>query len=260
MRSTLFIFSLALLISCNSSSKEDPNKAMDDTARMDNPPPAAPAPIETTRIAAADIPASIKVKGKVQDAWKWNDNLGENILITTYVAPYDDKEKNKFGEEGQTAEIHAYHYAKKVDAFEEVWALDEEEKSCPFDITSQFIPNSTTVTDLDKNGIAEIKLQYALACRSDVSPAAMKLVIYENGVKYGLNGLMWLKYSPEFKFTVTEKDVNLDGQPELKDESEAMLRSFGRYDNEKQFGMAPPEFLTYARKEWIKYVIEKMGE
>lgn len=58
---------------------------MDDTARMNDPNYVVN--ISTTKLAVADIPASIKIKGQVQEAWKWNDNLGENIFITSYVLP-----------------------------------------------------------------------------------------------------------------------------------------------------------------------------
>ena len=85
-------------------------------------------------------------------------------------------------------------------------------------------------------------------------------MIYENGEKYSLSGLMWLPYSPDFKYDVTEKDVNLENVPKLKDETEEMLRSFGRYQSEKDFTKAPSEFLTFARSEWLKYSKEKMGE
>lgn len=133
-------------------------------------------------------------------------------------------------------------------------------KYCPVDVTCNFIPGSTAVTDLDKDGIAETKVQYSVACRGDVSPATMKMIMYENGVKYTLRGNMWLAYSPDFKYTVTEKDVNMESSPKLKEESDEMLRSFGRYETEKEFAAAPPEFLPYARREWLKYNKEKMGE
>ncbi len=229
---------------------------MDDTARMDKP--ATAVTIAAVKITAAEIPASIKVNGTVQEAWKWNDNLGENILITSYVAPHDDKSKN--GEEGQSAEVHAFHYAKKEGDYTQVWMMNDAEKNCPVDVTCNFIPGSTTVTDLDKDGIAETKLQYSVACRGDVSPATMKLMMYENGVKYTLRGSMWLAYSPDLKYTVTEKDVNLESSPKLKEESDEMLRSFGRYETEKEFATASPAFLPYARSEWLKYNKEKMGE
>ena len=141
-----------------------------------------------------------------------------------------------------------------------MWQLDDAEKSCPFDITCGFIPGSATVTDLDKDGMADVKVQYSLACRSDVSPATMKLNIHEGNEEYLLKGFMWLPYSPDFLYTVTEKDVNLESSPKLKEESDEMLRTFGRYESEKGFDKAPPEFLTFARSEWLKYSKEKMGE
>lgn len=232
--------------------------AMDDTARMDNPPTNTTAvSITPLKVTAADIPASIKIKGTVQEVWKWSDNLGENLLITSSVAPHDEKSKD--GEEGQSAEIHAFHYAKKDGDYTQVWMMNDAEKLCPVDITCDFIPASTTVTDMDKNGIAEIKVQYSIACRGDVSPATMKLIMYENGVKHALRGNMWIAYSPDLKFTVTENDVNLETAPKIKNEDE-LLRTFGRYENEKEFASAPPEFLNYARSEWLKYVKEKIGE
>lgn len=259
MRVFLITLFAASLFSCNSSSKKDPNKAMDDTARMDNPPTnAATVSIAPIKITVSDIPATIKVKGSVQEAWKWNDNLGENILITSFVAPHDEKSKD--GEEGQSAEIHAFHYAKKDGDYTQVWMMNDAVKLCPVDITCDFIPGSVTVTDLDKDGIAEIKVQYSVACRGDVSPATMKLIMYENGIKYALRGNMWIPYSPDLKYSVTEKDVNMESSPKLKEESDEMLRSFGRYESEKEFANAPPEFLTFARNEWLKYNKEKMGE
>jgi hypothetical protein len=141
------------LLSCNSSAKKPGSReSMDDTARVNDP--AYVVNISVTKLALTDIPASIKIKGQVQEALKWQDNLGENIFITSYVLPYDDKQKSEYGEEGQTAELHAVHYAKKEAGYVQVWAINEEERSCPFDLTCNFVPGSTTVTDLDRDGIA----------------------------------------------------------------------------------------------------------
>ncbi len=235
---------------------------MDDTARMRNPPVSTQpvAVINAVKISPADIPSSIKIKGKIQEAWQWTDSLGDNILVTAYVAPYNEKNKKDYGDDARTAELHAVHYAQKHGKYVPVSLLDDAEKGCPFDITCDFIPGSTTITDLDKDGIAETKLQYSMACRSDVSPAVMKLVMYENGIKHTLQGNRWLAYSPDFKFTVTEKNANLESSTKLKDETDEMLRTFGRYKNEKEFANASPEFIVYARKEWIKHVMEKIGE
>lgn len=208
-------------------------------------------------LTAEQMPASIKINGKLQEAWQWTDKSGENILVTSYTQPYDDKGKNEYGEEGQTAELHAAQYVKKGESYELVWKNDDTEKSCPFDITCEFIKGATTVTDLDKDGIAEATIQYRMACRSDVSPAQMKLFLYEGAEKYFLKGLSWLKSSPEDSLTVTEKDANLETLPGYNKTEEEYMKTFGRYESEKGFVEAPPEFLIYARQQWVKFVKER---
>ncbi|NOT49661.1 MAG: hypothetical protein HOP10_00115 [Chitinophagaceae bacterium] len=208
-------------------------------------------------MSAEKLPSSLPIKGKFHEAWQWTDKSGENILVTSYVEPYDDKEKNEFGEEGQTAELHAAQYVKKDTGYVLVWKNDGGVKACPFDITNEFIKDAITVTDLDKDSLLEVTVAYRTACRSDVSPSNMKLIIYEGTSKYSLNGYSWLRSSPEDSFTVTEKDVNLETLPNFKPDEDFMMLP-GRYESEKGFASAPTEFLIYARQQWMKFVKERM--
>ena len=99
MRVLIFICLLYLFTACNSSTsgKED-GKSMDDTTgkdlHADNNSPAIK--FEPVKITAAQLPAYIKFRGKLNEAWQWTDKLGENIFITSFMEPYDDKEKNKW--------------------------------------------------------------------------------------------------------------------------------------------------------------------
>jgi hypothetical protein len=260
MRLLVLVFFAVSFINCNSSSKKDPNQAMDDTARMDHPPVRPlPAEIKPVKIPVDAIPSAIQIKGTVQEAWQWTDSLGDNIFVTSGIAPHAIKDE--YGDEAQSASLHAYHFTKKMSSdYRQLWVLNEVEKACSLDLTCGFSPGSATITDLDKDGIAETTIQYSLACRGDVSPATHKLVMYEDGTKYSLLGYTWIAYGPDLKFAVTEKDVNLDGAPKLKDENDEMLRTFGRYENEKEFAAAPAVFLSHARSQWIQHVREKMGE
>lgn len=233
---------------------------MDDTARMDNPPATDRTFMLVEKVDIASLPASIKINGTASEVWKWFDSLGENILVLSSIAPDDDKQKNGYEEEGQTAKIHATHFIKKNDKYENVWQMNDEEKACPFDITCRFISGSTTITDLNNNGFAEIKVQYVTACRSDVSPARMNLTMREKGIDYGLRGYSWIAFSPELKFNVTEANANLELEPRLRDEMDELIRQMGRYESERQFTNAPSEFLSFAKKEWVKYAKENMGE
>lgn len=254
MKSLLLVTSIVLLAACNSSSKKDPGQEMDDTARMDYP-PVTVAKIEPLKGTAGDIPAALKLKGTVTEVWKWNDNTGENLLVLTNVAPYDDPQKNQYGEDGQTAELHAFHYARNGGEYEQVWMMSDAEKACPFDITCHFIKDAVTITDLDADGLAEIKLQYRITCRSDVSPATTKLIMYEGKNKYALRGLSWYGMG-EAGFDITESNACLETLPGFKGNDDDLVKTFGRYESEKEFANAPPEFLSHARYHWIRFVKE----
>jgi hypothetical protein len=207
------------------------------------------------RIASGEIPKDIKFRGQLHEAWKWSDRIGENILITSLLKPY---KPSKFieNEDEKTSQSYAYHFIKKDTIYKLRWSLTDAVNNCPFDVTLEFINNSFTITDLDSDSIAETKLQYKIVCRSDVSPVGMKLIMREDSVKYALRGLMWLKQGPEHEFEITENDISLENLPKPKDEWEQYSQLPGRYDTDKDFKKAPPAFLNYARKEWLKYVKE----
>lgn len=244
----LFVACLAaFLFSCRSSDKKNGNADNIDSAYINN---------SLVSVTTADLPPSIKVSGKLIEAWQWTDKSGENILITSFVEPYDDKEKNEYDEEGKTSILYAVHYVKKEDNYELLWKNEDVEKSCPFDMTCEYLKGSTTITDLDNNGVAETTIQYKLACRSDVSPAEMKLIMHEGTVSYSLKGICWVKVYEKDRFAITEKDVNLETLPGYKKTEDEYLKTFGRYQSEKGFDGAPPEFLDHARRQWIKFAVE----
>lgn len=246
---------LAALMSCNSSGKKDKNSTEKDSTNT-NTAEQQVVPIEPTKGTAADVPANIKVTGTLQEVWKWKDKIGDNLLITSSVLPYQDKNKNEYGEEVFTGELYAAHYAGTNGNYQLIWSISEAEKACPFDVTCEFIRDAIAITDLDADQLAEVTVQYKLACRSDVSPAIMKLVLYEGGTKYGLQGLMWLATSPDDTFNVTENDANLEKLAGYKGTEEEYMKTFGRYETEKEFLEAPPEFLSHARKRWMLFVKE----
>ncbi len=258
MRTILISCCCIFLFACNNSStKKVENKESKDSTVVSQPVPVAIKPVQLT---AAQIPASVTYKGKLEEAWQWNDKLGDNIFITSLVGTYDEKIKNENDEIPRTAELYALHYVKKDGGYTLLWTTSDSIKTCEFDVTCKFLKGGTTVTDLDKNGIAETKFLYATACRSDVSPSYMKLIMYENKVQYTLGGSMWLPYSSDLKYEVTEENVDLEKSPKKSDEMEELVRTMGRYETEKDFAAAPPSFLPYARSEWLKYSKEKLEE
>jgi hypothetical protein len=207
------------------------------------------------KISSRKLSTSIKYKGKLKEAWQWKDSLGMNFLLfsVTDVSWGPDEDE-------QTIQLFAYHYCKKDSQFQLLWKLNDIVKECPVDIVAEFIKGSTAITDLDSNGIAETTLIYKLACRGDVSPANMKLIMHEDSVKYALRGTMWSPYGNgdtiRSEMQVTEKDVNLEKLPGYKGTDEEYYKLFGRYQTEKDFTNAPKEFLAFARSQWLRYVKE----
>lgn len=218
---------------------------------------AAQADPSITKITAFELPKSIKFKGRLQEGWKWKDKSGENILLTSLVSTYKDRLPDPgTGDDSYSAELHAFHFVKKDSGYKLLWKISDAEKICPFDLTVEFIKGSIKITDLDKDGISETTVQYKLSCRSDVSPAQMKLIMHEDTVKYALRGTMWIKASEEDKFEVTEQNVNLETWKEYKGTEDEWEKLYGRYQTEKDFIVAPKEFLIFARRQWLRYAKE----
>ncbi|MCG2614717.1 hypothetical protein LZZ85_10515 [Terrimonas sp. NA20] len=205
------------------------------------------------RLKAAAIPAEIKIRGKIEDAWKWTDKLGENILVTAVLGPYKDKSKVIDGETNNV-ELFAAHYVKTDSGYRVRWRMNDFVKDCELDLVCHFMREAFKVTDLDNNGIAETKLQYKMVCHGDVSPPYMKLIMHEDSIKYALRGEMWvIGASEDTVFRVTEKNVNLEKFPAKEDDYTWVM---GRYETEKDFVRAPQQFLIFARKEWLKFAKE----
>ncbi|HKO81929.1 MAG TPA: hypothetical protein VJU78_16095 [Chitinophagaceae bacterium] len=211
--------------------------------------------ISSKKITIDQIPETIKFRGKLIEAWKWKDNLGDNILITSAVPSY--KAKSFTGEEeAYSTELHAFHFVKKDTTYKLLWKISDGVKGCPFDITAEFIKDAIKISDLDKNGIAETTIQYKLACRSDATPAQMKLIMHEDTIKYALRGSMWLAVSEEMKFNVTDQNVNLETWKDYRGTDDEWEKLYGRYQSEKDFLPAPVSFLNFARHQWLRFVKE----
>ena len=206
------------------------------------------------QVDSAAIPAGIKFKGSLYQAWEWKDALGDNLLIASQTPITETT--NADDETGAAASLHAFHYTKDGDTYKLLWQLNDGVKDCPVDLTCTYLANSIHITDLDNNGVAETTLQYKTACRGDVSPAYMKVIMHQDTVKYGLRGNMWVKQNTADRFTLSADSLNLEKLPKPKDEYARLVQMDGRYESEKDFLKAPESFLLFAKEQWLKHVIE----
>ncbi|MFT3695988.1 MAG: hypothetical protein QM831_22820 [Kofleriaceae bacterium] len=139
--------------------------------------------IDTTPVKAKELPAGVTFRGDFISAVKFDDKNGTNYIV--------------FGGISRAQAVKTQQNALYV----EDWVVpakgsprnllpvrDFVEKCEMGDNNARFHDAAFSVTDLDKNGIAEVTFAYELSCKSDVSPSTYKLLVLENGTKYILRG------------------------------------------------------------------------
>jgi hypothetical protein len=156
----------------------------------------------------------LEYEGEVLSKKVWKDTNGENVVLFA---------KNE-------SEINVYHYLVKPEEPKLLRKVYDVVENCEWDTVLEFVEQSITVTDLDKNDIGEITFAYRIACISDVSPKELKLLVLENGDKYIIRG---------------ETVINL-GSEEMG----------GDKNIDPSFESAPKEFLLHADEVWSKVVKE----
>lgn len=143
-------------------------------------------PVETAPVAMHGL-----YRGGFKQGFRWNDLNGENWLILTETGeftPPGRKRRTDGSDEFRQAELYAYRFVNVNGVFSKAWQIKDFVRECPLDITAEFILPATEITDLDGNGIAEAWVMYKTACRGDVSPATLKIIMYENTRKYAMRG------------------------------------------------------------------------
>lgn len=175
---------------------------------------------------------SITYEGNVVASVTWKDKFGVNILLVT-ESKEKEKGKNPSGERLLGKELYGYQFAKKDGEYELLWKIQDFIRECDFDLTLKYMKNSLTITDINKNGIAESTFLYRMSCKSDVSPDDMKLMMHEGKDKYAIRGSMILKIPGEDSYG---GDMRIDAA----------------------FKNAPEGFLEYAKKQWNKFNTETL--
>lgn len=181
-----------------------------------------------TALTVKSIPKNIQYKGKFLKAVRWADKAGDHIVITTETG----ETNSSTGEaDARDAAIYAYHYTANNDGWKQTWQLYDYVKECPVDIEAKFIDQTFAITDLDKDGHAETWLMYKTSCLCDVSPADLKVIMYESDKKHAMRGRSKIKLTPN----------QYEG---------------GEYRYDDAFANAPDVFMKYATQLWKQHVLE----
>ncbi|WP_347216568.1 hypothetical protein [Chryseobacterium sp.] len=185
----------------------------------------------TTKIDSAQVPQSLKYKGNFKEGFRWKDATGEYMVVTSETGVYIN-ENFQHENDGGDAEVFAQCYS--LDNNQQIWKVNDFIKDCMVDIDAAFKKNTLRVTDLDKNGIAEIWVMYEIACKGDVSPSDLKVIMYEGKQKFAMRGE-----------TKIRTGMENNGKPVFEG---------GSYTFDKAFQQGPKVFRDYAEKLWNNHM------
>jgi hypothetical protein len=155
------------------------------------------AQVKITLLDKKAIPSSLKYSGQIVNAARYTDSEGEHIVITTETGIVDIKSKDPYEDGFRKADLYAYNYLMINGKPTLSWQIHDLSGDCPVDPKASYIPKTFAVTDLNKDGKAEVWLMYSVACRGDVSPASMKIIMHEGAGKLAVRGESLVKLSPK---------------------------------------------------------------
>jgi hypothetical protein len=187
---------------------------------------AASAQIKVAHLQAKDVPKNMPYKGEIKEAIQYTDKEGTHTVITTE----DETIKKVDGDDQRLDELYAYCYLQKGSSVTLLWKLYDFAGPCDVDVEAAYT-DKAYVTDLDNNGVAEVWLTYLEACKGDVSPSDMKIIMHEGAKKFAMRG-------------TTRVKIN------------ATDHMGGEYKFDEVFKAAPQSFRDYAAKLWKKNMNE----
>jgi hypothetical protein len=183
------------------------------------------AQIKTTQVDKSGIPKSVTYKGYIINAVKFTDSEGDRLVIATETGAIDSKNID----DGRDAELYAYSYTVKDGNKVLSWQVHDFVKYCQLDLEAKYVPGTFGVTDLDKNGKAEVWLMYKTSCTGDVSAGEMKIIMHEGTKKYAIRGQNKVKVGAN----------TFDG---------------GKFTFDEAFKTGPAAFKNYAQTLWTKNI------
>ncbi len=127
----------------------------------------------------------LKIEGEIVDARVWTDSIGENVLVLSQLK---DSILEEEGPPSRETRLMAKHFVSEGGNYRLLYEINEVESDCSFENRAAFSTSLLAVTDLDKNGIAEIIVVYRLGCSSELSPDPLRLVLTENGNQHKITG------------------------------------------------------------------------
>ncbi len=218
-----FVIISAFVFSCKNIDNENKSEVSNDSTAVSDV-----ADFEIMEFDKEVVGKLSDIQGDFVKGYKWKDKAGLNLLIftrATDLKSWNDPDCEGCGD--QYVYLKAYHFAGTESNYSLVRLVqDANQEGCgdpPFGLESDFVYEAISLTDLDKDGYAEVTFMYYCLCASEFSSIPFKLIMLENGEKYAIRGETGLPGNG----VAPEKNID--------------------------FGNAPKELTEYANQQWDKY-------
>lgn len=170
---------------------------------------------------ADDFPSwlEIKIDGTISYGAKWKDGNNENVFfIITKPST-----KNIF--------LTANHYLLKNNVADLIWSVSDSVVNCSSDANLNYFPGSLSITDINKDDIAEIAFGYTQRCGGEKKEDNLRYLLRANNESYIIDGTTRIFTDNKY----------IGGEKKRVDE---------------KFKTAPVELLNYANKRWDELIVE----
>ncbi|MFO1494418.1 MAG: hypothetical protein U1F26_07150 [Lysobacterales bacterium] len=169
-----------------------------------------------TPVAPLDDSGRYAVDGVARSQWQIQNAKERYTLVLSTTGSF----RLRDGDE-RSARLYATLFVDHGDESQQQWVIQDRVDDCPFDLTASFTDPAVFASDADQDGKVEIWVAYRLACRSDVSPATLKLIGYEGQQKYALRGTARLTLGESHEGGDFQADPALSKAPALLKQAEA---------------------------------------
>jgi len=114
------------------------------------------------------------------------DGLGDHVLVLSRTEGASRSNPNPARNE--YIRLTAKYYGRTAEGWGQEWNLMDYSDCPEMDIAGDFLYKHITVTDLNKNGHAEVTLPYHMFCGTGVDPHSLKVIMREANDKYAVRG------------------------------------------------------------------------
>ena len=150
-------------------------------------PPAVAAPVGSSKADANFVrQQGIALQGELVTALSVTDKAGEHLLVLTQsTGPSQSTPRSGRAER---TDLYASYYLRASGKWAQQWTI-RDFSDCPgLDHEAKFFPEDVSVTDLNKNGEAEVTVAYKLFCGGGIDESVLKVILREGEQKFAMRG------------------------------------------------------------------------